>query len=384
MSAEVETNQGDNTISVYVSEGSFVGPVVEASVYTGVTSPGLARNVKASVQEDNTTVVLTWEPPLEGENGGYIEPDKVSYEIYIYGAGGWIREASLGANELSYTYSAYDLDDAMAILQLGVQCVNKVGANPKVSIGAAIVGKPYDLPLEETFDRTDGNGICGPTYGPSMMLSLGEAYTAEWGYSRISEMTPAWSGIPGGALVCDPKGKVSKGRIALPKVATNVGKNEAVKFDLRIYTGDDCADLTKIFVDSYGLDAPVLLGEVRHTSDEWSNVELYLPSNLTNRTWVQPILDVNFSNPGQLFILDKFTLFAADGSSVDAIGFDGNDVNVYGLQGEIVIAGAEGRDAAVYTASGNCIAVTDKARVAVAPGIYIVKVGGKATKVVVR
>ena len=262
--------------------------------------------------------------------------------------------------------------------------MNKVGANPKVSIGAAIVGKPYDLPLEETFDRTDGNGICGPTYGPSMMLSLGEAYTAEWGYSRISEMTPAWSGIPGGALVCDPKGKVSKGRIALPKVATNVGKNEAVKFDLRIYTGDDCADLTKIFVDSYGLDAPVLLGEVRHTSDEWSNVELYLPSNLTNRTWVQPILDVNFSNPGQLFILDKFTLFAADGSSVDAIGFDGNDVNVYGLQGEIVIAGAEGRDAAVYTASGNCIAVTDKARVAVAPGIYIVKVGGKATKVVVR
>lgn len=57
---------------------------------------------------------------------------------------------------------------------------------------------------------------------------------------------------------------------------------------------------------------------------------------------------------------------------------------MYGLQGEIVIAGAEGRDAAVYTASGNCIAVTDKARVAVAPGIYIVKVGGKATKVVVR
>ena len=49
-----------------------------------------------------------------------------------------------------------------------------------------------------------------------------------------------------------------------------------------------------------------------------------------------------------------------------------------------MIAGAEGRDAAVYTASGNCIAVTDKARVAVAPGIYIVKVGGKATKVVVR
>ncbi len=70
--------------------------------------------MKASVQEDNTTVVLTWEPPLEGENGGYIEPDKVSYEIYIYGAGGWIREASLGANELSYTYSAYDdLDDAL-------------------------------------------------------------------------------------------------------------------------------------------------------------------------------------------------------------------------------------------------------------------------------
>ena len=90
----------------------------------------------------------------------------MSYEIYIYGAGGWIREASLGANELSYTYSAYDRTMPRAILQLGVQCVNKVGANPKVSIGAAIVGKPYDLPFGRDFDRTDGNEHMRPDIRP--------------------------------------------------------------------------------------------------------------------------------------------------------------------------------------------------------------------------
>ncbi len=37
--------------------------------------------------------------------------------------------------ELSYTYSAYDADDAVAYCSSACSVMNKVGANPKVSIG---------------------------------------------------------------------------------------------------------------------------------------------------------------------------------------------------------------------------------------------------------
>lgn len=384
VSAEVETVQGDNAVSVHVCDGSLVGPAVETTVYTGVVVPGFARNVKAKVQEDNLTVDLCWDAPLEGQDGGFIVPEEVSYEIFLYGPGGWIKEASLGSDARTYQFVADDLDVGMAIVQLGVRCLNKAGANPMVSIGTAILGMPYELPAEETFDRMVNGEYSGPDLGPSLMLAPDASYDGEWGYSRLAMMTDAWANLPGGALVCAPKSGSSKGRMALPKMSSEVREGHEVTFLLRMYTGSDCANLTKIYADTYGLDEPVLLSEVKYDrTKEWSDIELKLPANLTNRKWIQPILEVSFSNPNQLFVLDNFKVYGTEKSSVDGLVAEGA-VSVTGLKGEILVSGADGHAASVYTAAGALVAVSEASRIAVPAGIYVVKVADKTAKVVVR
>lgn len=386
VSVVVETSQGNNKVKVAANDDKLAGLPAETEVYTGVVIPGFARNVKADVQEDNITIDLKWDAPLEGENGGFIRPEDVHYEIYLYGPGGWSKLALLGNEDRSYRYVADDLSGSgMAIVQLGVRCINVAGANPMVSIGTAIIGTPFDIPFEESFDHTGTAGYSGPDYGPSMMLAPDGYYTAKWGYSRLSEMTSAWAGMSGGALVCEPDDSTSKGRIALPKVSTNVNDGDYVAFVLRAYTGKDCADAVRVYADSYGMDEPVLLGEIRNSgSQEWTEKRFNLPASLVNRAWIQPMLDVSFTGKNQLFILDWYKLFGTPDSSVEETVFGDSSIKVAGMQGEIVVSGADGLPVSVYAASGSLIAVSKASRIAVPAGIYVVKIAGKVVKAVVR
>ncbi len=383
VTAEVETVQGNNTVYVYVSDGSLVGPTVETTVYTGVVVPGLARNVKAKVQENNLMVDIEWEAPLVGQDGGYIVPEDVYYEIYLYGPAGWMRQASVGADVRTYCFEATDLEGGMAIVQLGVRCINLAGANPMVSIGSAIIGYPYGLPSEETYDRSSFGEYNGPDLGPSMMLAPDDRYTAEWGYSRLAEMTAGWSGLEGGALVCDPKGNASRGRIALPKVSTKVEENQDVVFSLRTYVGSDCAKSANVYVDSYDLDEPMLLADLMKDNrfGEWADKEIILPEELVGRTWIQPIIDVELSNQNQLFILDCYKFYSQDKSSVVEASLGG--VKVTAAKGGITVSGANGEVVSVYTVSGVCVVKSESPYIALTPGMYLVKVAGKTFKVVV-
>lgn len=387
VSATVKTVQGDNKVFVSANDGVNIGLVAETSVYTGIDSPGLARNVKASVQKDNITVDLTWDAPDEGANGGYVVPEDVYYEIYLYGPGGWMKQAQLGKNEHTYRYVADDLDgNGMAIVQLGVRCINNYGANPMVSIGTAVIGTPYSLPMEETFDRSNDQGYQGPDCGPSMMLSPDDSYNADWGYFLLAEMNPDWAALTGGALVCQPRFDTSKGRILLPKVSTTVNEGETVEFVLRSFTGNFAPESIRLYGMTYEIDEPVLLAEFdkQDNSTDWTDHKITLPANLVNHTWIQPIIDVDFSSTGELFVLDSYKLHAIKDGAVDEISSGNDAVTVCGTQGAIRITGAAGRQASVFTPSGVLVTVSSDSKIALPAGIYLVKVAGKVSKVVVR
>lgn len=387
VSATVKTVQGDNKVFVSANDGVNIGLVAETSVYTGIDSPGLARNVKASVQKDNITVDLTWDAPDEGANGGYVVPEDVYYEIYLYGPGGWMKQALLGKNERTYRYVADDLDgNGMAIVQLGVRCINSYGANPMVSIGTAIIGTPYSLPMEETFDRTNDQGYQGPDCGPSMMLSPDDSYTSDWGYFLLAEMNPDWAGLTGGALVCQPRFDTSKGRILLPKVSTEVKDGETVELVLRSFSGSFAPQAIRVYGMTYEIDEPVLIAELqkRDTSTDWTDYNITLPATLVNRAWIQPVIDVDFSATSQLLVLDSYKLHAINGGAVDEIASGNDSVTVKGMQGEVMITGAAGRQASVFTPSGVLVTVSSDSRIALPAGIYLVKIAGKVSKVVVR
>lgn len=73
-------------------------------------------------------------------------------------------------------------------------------------------------------------------------------------------------------------------------------------------------------------------------------------------------------------------------SGIDGIGVDGA-VSVKTVAGSIIVSGAEGLDMAVFTVDGKTVysaVATERVAVDVVPGIYIVKAGRTAVKVVVR
>ena len=63
-------------------------------------------------------------------------------------------------------------------------------------------------------------------------------------------------------------------------------------------------------------------------------------------------------------------------------------ISVYGGEGSIIVSGAEGRKVEVFNAQGMAVALvseaSDKARIAIGAGVYIVRVGNVAVKVVVK
>lgn len=85
-----------------------------------------------------------------------------------------------------------------------------------------------------------------------------------------------------------------------------------------------------------------------------------------------------------MFCTDKVK---ADEDGVGSVGI-GSGVSIAGGNGSVRISGAEGASYVIYTPDGSKIgagiADSDTADIAVAPGLYVVKVGDSSSKVVVR
>ncbi len=85
-----------------------------------------------------------------------------------------------------------------------------------------------------------------------------------------------------------------------------------------------------------------------------------------------------------IILMDNFRV---DGpSAIDTIGTDCDDISVFGINGGIVTRGAAGLDVRVYAAGGMLVDsyMSDDDFHAIAPGFYVVGIGNRAFKVVVR
>lgn len=149
---DVEMYQGINnrfTGVAYVDDTP--GEMVEyKSIFCGKDTPLAPTNVKLATAADYTSAVLTWDAVSEvGENGGYVDPEAVTY--YIFDAFGSYYDPAIGeTNNTSATLSYTDLD-GQDFVAYQVTAGYEENYSKETSSNIVIVGTPFDVPFTESF-----------------------------------------------------------------------------------------------------------------------------------------------------------------------------------------------------------------------------------------
>lgn len=143
---------GYNTYRAVAFAGGKAGAKAETTVFVGYDIPKAPTDVKVTAA-DGGQPVISWTAPTEGLNGGYINPDELTYVIYRLGD----EQAMLSRNAKGTEYTDANLDGSRMqyYVVYEVLAVSESGAGDYGVTDAIIFGDPYEAPFKESFaDRT--------------------------------------------------------------------------------------------------------------------------------------------------------------------------------------------------------------------------------------
>lgn len=396
VSVVVKTEQGDNRITVVVNDGVNNGPAVNGTVFTGVHLPSPVESLIAESEPDMMSMRLEWEPVTTGwiseddPEGGIVVAEEIVYDIYKAtdeeyddydyeeGLRGWTLIES-GVTENSYTYSTGN-GAPQELVELCVVPRNELGANYFIEVTVSdIVGTPYSLPIKEDWDETGD-------FNTSPWLTYDVAGIYEhvgWGLWYTSEVSEKYEDLETISLVAQGWAGAA-GMLGTPRFTTIGCESASITMNI---CGDFKLPKITILAQTYGKD-PVEIGEVSLTPDQkgFNKVETTIPSEYLGKDWVGLFIQAEFAEDYEALVVENLAIEKNIGTSV--ISATGNNVNiiggkdcikVYGLNGEIVtISTLDGKILTKETTAGSSTSFrVDK-------GVYIVTVGSRSTKVIVK
>lgn len=381
----VATKQGQNVLSVVTSVGDIEGTPVTVDVYTGVVVPGMVENLDFSIAEDMLSVEMTWNAPTQGVTPGYVDPATVKYHVYeavqsFYDMSWELR----GTTKLGETHFNYKVEAGnQKSHTLVVLAENVAGHGDEMMGGEVLLGTPYQLPrgekpLVEDFE----NGSDYFQYTPWIKYQPDEETTGYWSVWPAENVV---NGGEGNALIGKPTEANTKGRIGMPAFASNDDVGSVVlEFDALL--NENTPELT-VTGFCYGSEEEVTIGTLPSGSfDTMQPVVMVLPTNFNEATWIQLFFNTVYTKSTNLLVVDNVKVTKKRVSGVSDIMEHGAKVIVE--DGAICVEGAAGKHLVIYSVSGMKIAdmknISDKERVNVMTGVYIVNVGSDKVKVAVR
>lgn len=316
---QLATVQGVNTVTVYVSNSYGAGEETSINVYTGIDIPEIT-DVNASVSSDNMTMTLNWTMPETGANGGYIDPESLSYTIYRVNSYDQWETIDVVKNTNSYEYSARK-NKGLQYERLGVTAANSYGKTEEIIFASAVIGTPYELPMVEKF-------VGQLAYEPIVEQLLGDNYTATWTFYDPSQIDGAAATESGNALIGYPQTwNEAYGRIALPKFTTKDLTNVEVAVDLFVA---DFMPETEIIV--CGHDEEVVLGKIDRYSKEkgWHTFKYTLPEQFQNRAWAYVAIRGHYDGTTQYLIIGSYAVKNLYANDVAVASIQGPKATVIG------------------------------------------------------
>lgn len=233
---------GTHTYEVYAVAAGEQGGARKFTPYIGLDVPAAVRNLKA-VEDLNEpgTVVLTWDAPTEGQHGGYVDPEGLTYQI-SYGTS--TDEAS--TRETSFRQKL-DISRGQAYEAYSVYAVNAAGSGRNVwKTVVAIAGPAVEAPMVESFAGVTMKS--GPWLSEIVVGKIGQAYWNACDGSFTQAGTQDGDGgvinfnttMPGAASrLISPKVDISKlNKPQLSFWVYQTGKTDKVKAELSADYGE--------------------------------------------------------------------------------------------------------------------------------------------------
>lgn len=158
VSVEVSTMEGLNEISVYAAN-EYDGLESIVKVFTGLDIPQPIDKVEVSHNEDFSGLLLNWQPPTAGLNGGYIDPEKITYHLCLfdYETYSWMIAKDL-ETATSMEYFPENIDN-IAMTEVGIATSNSKGICNLVKVVTGACGVPYSMPIWNDFNENALNPI---------------------------------------------------------------------------------------------------------------------------------------------------------------------------------------------------------------------------------
>lgn len=373
----VTTVQGVNNIAITVDNEGYPGMRVIVDVYTGVQVPASVENMEFVAAPDMRSMVVTWTGPTEGEDGGFIVPEDVTYNIYKAvptSSGTYDLQLIDRTSKTTYTYNAPEEQEYVTI---GVASVNVAGISNRVNGVSAILGAPYSLPMADDFDDPDGD------YAQNPWLIYSDNYDAYWTIGSWHDVNSAFESRSNFAIIADVRYDAGTGRIGMPRFTT--AQDSEVTFAIYAYDAPDAGSI-KLMGECYGMESPIEIGAITPTSETpaFTRYEFKLPAELLGKDWVQVYIDAELPDPMHIVAFDDFEIVGKQ-SGMTTIGADGS--SVHAGSGFITVKGCEGKQVVVSAINGMVLfdgSVADSRTFSLERGVYVVKIGTRVVKVAVR
>ena len=150
---------GFNTYTIIAYSGDDAGEPAEKRAYVGLDVPQEPTNVEAMAGLD--AIDLTWDAPSTlGANGGYVEQDELSYNIYTLDLDAMdfvLLKSNINGTSYQPQVSMRGTQD---LNYFGVSAVSDAGESNYAVSNLVISGAPYTLPFTESFHKGNlDNGL---------------------------------------------------------------------------------------------------------------------------------------------------------------------------------------------------------------------------------
>lgn len=312
--------QGNNRVTLVTGNDAGEGIEKYYEIFAGQEKPGKVQNLQCTVSDDNLSMTITWDPPTEGESGGYINPDDVCYYIY-----------DVQGDELSFledigkqrTYTLTVEPGMQSLQQLAVAPYNVAGASSVDTFRgtSAILGTPLAIPVTETFAW----GI--PSYLPNVVKRPNSNYSAQWGHGDptaivYEAITPDY-----GCMYAQPTVTgLSLGRVEVPHISTLGYSN--VCFRMNAYRFPQGGVIRILGMTNDGQPYQEI-GEFNSAKGAKGYVEsiFKLPASLQNRPWISIAIEAEFDNESTstYIIIDDYSLIDLPDNDIALASISGTD-----------------------------------------------------------